>query len=282
MDNFWQGLADDVLASLTAYRARIGSLDISMKPDDTLLTEADIEVQNLIVQRIRDLDADAYVIAEEDTSDTSAALRSGQTVSGNVWIVDPIDGTAQFVKPDEVDYCSVVAFYKDGQPSSTLIVVPEFGPGRTPVVIYGSIEDNSVTVNGTPVQIQRPRPLSHTASATRSQGDPPSTIEAALAAKGYGIKSRTTSQTLDMVRTALDLSELSPVAEPFDLFHRRDQKLWDAAAGMCLAEIAGLAIHDEHGGDILPLPSEFLALPEPVLTSSLVGNADLIRELLSC
>ncbi|RDI54007.1 inositol monophosphatase family protein [Nocardia mexicana] len=280
MDRFWTDLADTIVPSLLGLRSQISSLSIDTKPDSTLLTEADIEVQNLIVRHIRALDPNAYIIAEEDAEEATPLLRPGESVPSDVWIVDPIDGTAQFVKPDEVDFCSVVALYRDGQPVSALVVAPELGHGRQPVVMFGSIEEGLLTVNGEPVALDTPQPIRHAASTTRSGGELPSDIETALATKGFAIKHRTTSQTLDMVRTVIDLGGVSPVASPFDLFHRREQKLWDGAAGMCLATIADLSISDEDRHPILPLDSSFLSSAEPVLKSSLVGNPAVIGELL--
>ncbi|MFV2103221.1 hypothetical protein [Micromonospora sp. LOL_024] len=47
---------------------------------------------------------------------------------------------------------------------------------------------------------------------------------------GYTLTTRTTSQTLDMLRTALDLTDLAPDTPRFGLFYRLRQKVWDSRA----------------------------------------------------
>jgi 3'(2'), 5'-bisphosphate nucleotidase len=88
---------------------------------------------------------------------------------------------------------------------------------------------------------------------------------------GFELKTRTTSQTLDMVRTCVDLSEETGAAMvPFVLFYREAQKVWDGAAGMCLAQTAGLRVCDRHGRDrhIIDLD---LSTAEPTFASTLVA-----------
>jgi hypothetical protein len=89
---------------------------------------------------------------------------------------------------------------------------------------------------------------------------------------GYQLKVRTTSQTLDMVRTALDMSELvGPEFRSFDLFYRRKQKIWDGLAGMCLGETLSLPITNREGTAVLPLATATLTQSEPTFDSTIMG-----------
>jgi 3'-phosphoadenosine 5'-phosphosulfate (PAPS) 3'-phosphatase len=45
----WSQLTAGLLPILSAYRARLADLDVAVKADDTLLSEADIAVQERIV-----------------------------------------------------------------------------------------------------------------------------------------------------------------------------------------------------------------------------------------
>jgi 3'(2'), 5'-bisphosphate nucleotidase len=90
------------------------------------------------------------------------------------------------------------------------------------------------------------------------------------------VKSRTTSQTIDMVRTVVDVEALTePPLTRFDLFWRREQKLWDGAAGLCLGAAAGLRSCDEHG-DMLPLNPTFLSAPAPTFSSNVTGRPETV------
>lgn len=271
--DWWDGVAQEVLELVATYRAKLNTLTVSAKPDDTLLTDADLAVQDLIIRRIMDADARPCIIAEEDRKDAGELVRST-----SAWIVDPIDGTAQFVKPDAVEYCTAIARYERGRPVAALVVAPEFGADRTPLVVTAFPAERAITVNRRSVSTGN-RVQNGRASATRSRGVAPSGVEIALLDRQYEVKTRTTSQTLDLVRTALDLTPFAPSAKPFDLFHRREQKLWDGAAGICLAVTGGLAVVDERGEDLLPFDEVLLGAAPPVLPSTVVGLPALVEEL---
>jgi 3'(2'), 5'-bisphosphate nucleotidase len=119
MEGWWQDTAQEIIALVGSYRSELSSLVVSTKSDNTLLTEADLAVQNLIVQRIREFDADSVIIAEED-----GVTGNGSRVTGaaGVWIIDPIDGTSQFVNANAVEFCTAVARYEGGLPVAALIV----------------------------------------------------------------------------------------------------------------------------------------------------------------
>lgn len=273
---WWWDTAREILQLVGAYRNKLGELHVSTKSDETLLTEADIAVQEMIIQKIREVDTDSRIVAEEDGRD---AAGYGATDSTTVWIVDPIDGTSQFVQPAAVEFCTVIARYSEGHPCAALVVAPELGMHRAPIVIMSSIEDGLLMVNREPYELVT-RELTGRASTTRSRNSIPSDLEKALLARHYDLKTRTTSQTIDMVRTALDLSAIAPDVQPFDLFHRRQQKLWDGAAGICLAIAAGLTVGDENGDRLLPLASSLLMSAPHVLPSSVIGHRDLVQDIL--
>jgi 3'(2'), 5'-bisphosphate nucleotidase len=113
-------------------------------------------------------------------------------------------------------------------------------------------------------------------SVTRSADDPPRALDDEALRAGYRLKTGTTSQTLDMLRTAVDLTGLTELEHPgFDLFWRREQKLWDGVAGHCLGAAAGLRGSDEQGRP-LRLNQDFLSAPAPVFPSSVLGSADAV------
>ena len=89
----------------------------------TLLTDADLAIQELIVSRIREIDPHAVVVAEEDDRST---LRQGlRNEPAHVWVIDPIDGTAEFVRPDGVEFCSAVCLLRRMEPVAAFVVAPD-------------------------------------------------------------------------------------------------------------------------------------------------------------
>jgi 3'(2'), 5'-bisphosphate nucleotidase len=65
LDVLLPGLARDLETALLGYRRRLNEIDVVEKADHTLLTEADLAVEKLIVDRIRAFDPAARIIAEE-------------------------------------------------------------------------------------------------------------------------------------------------------------------------------------------------------------------------
>jgi 3'(2'), 5'-bisphosphate nucleotidase len=273
--SLWSTLEARLLPVFADYRSRLADLPVEVKADRTLLTEADIAIQGLIVAAIRDFDGPgAVVIAEEDER---TEPRAEVTASdGRLWVVDPIDGTAEFVRGESVEFCSVVCLLVDWQPSAAFVLAPELGTGRTPVTVTADAHTRQLRLDGRTVQPATQSRAARHLSATRSVGEERPAFDAAADKADYTLKTRTTSQTLDMLRTALDLSALTAPALPrFDLFWRREQKLWDGAAGLCLGAAAGLRSCDENG-DPLPLGPDFLAAPTPTFASNVTGRPETV------
>lgn len=167
-DQLWSELAGDLGREFRKYRSRLRDIDISVKPDKTLLTEADIAVQNLIIDRIREIDPHPVIVAEEDERTT--VRKEILEKPGRIWVIDPIDGTAEFVKPRGREFCSVVCLLEDLMPAAAFILAPELGTGSTPIVVTASVRNAVVTINGnTASRITRAQWV----SATRSKGIPP-------------------------------------------------------------------------------------------------------------
>lgn len=100
-----------------ATRARFGALDlrIETKPDLTPVTDADRAVEADLREMIgRDRSGDS-VLGEE--------FGGTATFSGRQWIVDPIDGTKNFVRGVPV-WASLIALLEDGVPSVGVVTAP--------------------------------------------------------------------------------------------------------------------------------------------------------------
>jgi 3'(2'), 5'-bisphosphate nucleotidase len=275
----WDDLASDLERELRNFRARLRHLSISVKPDRTLLTDADIAVESLIIDRIRKIDPDPVIVAEED--ERAAVREEVLARPGRIWVIDPIDGTAEFVKPESREFCSVVCLLENLVPVAAFVLAPELGRGATALLITAGGDDAAIKVNGELGYRHRIGKHEQWVSVTRSKDEPARPFESGLSGIGYQLKTRTTSQTLDMVRTALDISELTdPPLPQFQLFMRTSQKVWDGLAGLCLGTAAGLVAVDATGSPRLPASTEILSRPEPVFDSTIMGDKELVSWLL--
>ncbi|MFE0522556.1 hypothetical protein [Streptomyces sp. NPDC058954] len=62
----WDELTERLLPVFTEYRTHIADLPVEVKADKTLLTEADVAVQRIIIDAIRAREPHAVIIAEVD------------------------------------------------------------------------------------------------------------------------------------------------------------------------------------------------------------------------
>lgn len=88
-----------------------------MKSGDSPVTEADIEADRFLFERLRSARPD-YGWLSEETADTPERLAKRR-----VFVVDPIDGTRGFIEGN-ADWCVSVAVVEDGVPLAAALAVP--------------------------------------------------------------------------------------------------------------------------------------------------------------
>src|SRR5580692_3203985 len=115
---------DDLALALTLAdradmltRARFGALDlrIDTKPDLTPVTDADRAVEADLREVLGRERPDDSVVGEEFGGTT--------TFTGRQWIIDPIDGTKNFVRGVPV-WASLIALLEDGVPQVGVVSAP--------------------------------------------------------------------------------------------------------------------------------------------------------------
>lgn len=97
--------------------------DIAVERKETsmdLVTEADRRVQERIVEVLREADSDAVIVAEESD------YRETVPEEGDAWVIDPIDGTTNFVHGLST-WAPAVAAVSDGEPVAGAAVAPARG-----------------------------------------------------------------------------------------------------------------------------------------------------------
>lgn len=85
-----------------------GALRVDKKSGRTdLVTNVDKETQNFIVSKIKVFDPEAKILGEENGQDETPIDQ------GRVFVIDPIDGTLNFVMQQE-NFCIMIAVYEEG------------------------------------------------------------------------------------------------------------------------------------------------------------------------
>ncbi|WP_203641869.1 inositol monophosphatase family protein [Levilactobacillus andaensis] len=109
----WQQLNQDVTALLKEARQRVlekmqDPLTVDEKTGrKDLVTNVDKGNEQFLITGIRRIDPDAKVLGEEGFGDQLTDIK------GRVWIVDPIDGTMNFVKQQD-NFAIMIGIYQDG------------------------------------------------------------------------------------------------------------------------------------------------------------------------
>lgn len=108
----------DIADDITMSRYLASDLRVETKPDRTPVTEADQAVERALAAHLeRQLPADGLV--GEEFGD--AAGQSGRT-----WIIDPIDGTANFLRGVPV-WATLIGLVVDGVPTVGVVSAPALG-----------------------------------------------------------------------------------------------------------------------------------------------------------
>ena len=79
-----------LVAGERSIKLREVGLKKEIKSDNTPVTNADIEVNNILTKKIKNITPEIPIISEESTSNKS------NTEMANFWLIDPIDGTYDY------------------------------------------------------------------------------------------------------------------------------------------------------------------------------------------
>ncbi len=120
---------------------------IREKGPGDLVTEADLRSEARLTERLAALEPGSRVVGEEAVA-ADASVLDRLSDGGTVWVIDPVDGTANFAKGSP-NFAIIVARVVDGETVQAWISAPALG--QLAVGERGA----GVTVNGQPPQ---PRP----------------------------------------------------------------------------------------------------------------------------
>lgn len=212
---------DAAAAAAALLVAREGADRVREKARADLVTEVDEAAERAIVERIRARFPEDLVIAEE----FAAAARG----NGRRWIVDPIDGTVNFVHGHPFT-CVSVAFADAVGPAVGVVHAPLLGE------VYTAVRGGGAWLNGVPIRVSEVERGEAGLYATgfpfkEGKGDP----EAFFGLVAEMV--RTTHGVRRAGAAALDLAYVA--AGRVDGYFEIGLAPWDIAAGLLLVQEAG-------------------------------------------
>lgn len=196
---------------------------VTHKQDETPLTQADLAAHSLIVEALGAL-APSLPVLSEEAADIPYATRRGWE---RYWLVDPLDGTREFVKRNG-EFTVNIALVEKHRPVLGVVHAPALN------LTYGAARDTGAfrLVDGVRAAVTTCDASRHmTVVASRSHRDP--ALDQLLARMPpHAVVSRGSSLKFCLVAegTAAFYPRLGPTSE------------WDTAAGQCVVEQAGGAV----------------------------------------
>jgi myo-inositol-1(or 4)-monophosphatase len=210
-------------ADLLLERARGPLRGVASKSSATdMVSDADREAERAISELLRRERPDDGLLGEEGADARSA--------SGRRWVVDPLDGTTNFLYRYPA-WCVSVALEDESGPLVAVIRDPERDE------TFRAARGAGAELNGTPIRVR-----DH------------DRLETALIATGFGYAASVRAAQAEVLRralprvrdirrggsAALDLAWVA--AARLDGYYERGVKHWDCAAGILLVSEAGGAI----------------------------------------
>lgn len=241
----------DELRALAEAAARAGGevarrrfntpFNIERKADGSEVSDADHEAQAAIIALLHKTRPGDAFLAEE-TLDAALFGAPPPAPADDVftWIIDPIDGTRNYVRGIPFYTCSV-GVMRGGFPVAGAIFDPERDE------LFSISRGEALLVNGSPVQ-----PVDEKGTAGRSR-KPLVALPSMLAGRPgelvHAWRGRIVNRNFGS--TALHLAMVAAGRLQATLIS--DSRLWDIAAGWPMLEAVGGLITDLHEGPLFPL-----------------------------
>ncbi len=212
-------------AILEVYRTDFAVRD---KADGSPVTEADARAEAIILAGLHELDRQTPIVSEE------AAAARDTPPAGSFWLVDPLDGTKEFIARNG-EFTVNIALIHDHQPVLGIVLAPALGRLYAGAAGAGAFVEDGGTRR--PIACRRAPPRGLTVASSRSHGDP-----AALAAF---LRGRAVARTLT---AGSSLKFCLVAAGEADLYPRLGRTMeWDTAAGDAIVRAAGGSVVDLAG-----------------------------------
>jgi myo-inositol-1(or 4)-monophosphatase len=197
-------------------------ITISEKNHNDFVTNIDQAAEQAIVETLLKAYPDHAILAEE-----SGASKNLNDESENVWIIDPIDGTTNFMH-GYPNFCISIALQQRGVITNALV----YDPVRND--LFTATKGAGAYLNEKRIRVRNPDRINKALIGSGHGADPRALAEylrmyEVVASRCHGVRSSGSA--------ALELANLA--AGRTDGFFEKGLKIWDIAAGSLLVTEAG-------------------------------------------
>jgi 3'(2'), 5'-bisphosphate nucleotidase len=218
-------------ADKVALDLRKAGLKKEIKPDNTPVTNGDIEVNKILTKKISEITPNIVIVSEEN-----AAHKNDKNLE-NFWLIDPIDGTKDYISNRD-EFTLNAALIINKKPAIGIITVPakkrvfySYGMSNS----YELIDDQEISLIDKKKDFDELKAVSYSDELK---------LEIAAVHKKYNITSH------QKMKSSLKFCVIA--AGEFDLYAAEPRACeWDIAAGHAILEHAGGKITDFNDDEIL-------------------------------
>ncbi len=225
---------------IRAQQQKITAADVQTKSLNSLVSYVDVEAEKMLVAGLHKILPEASFLTEEETT--------AQATGDLVWIIDPLDGTTNFLHGLPLFAISIALMHKS---EVVLGVVYEIGNEE----LFYAWKNGGAFMNEKPISVSKKSPLSNALLAT---GFP--YHDFSKMPQYMNLLQGCFKNTRGMRRFGSAATDLAYVAcGRFEGFFEYGLNPWDVAAGCLLVTEAGGAVTDFKGGSDCIFGKEILA-----------------------
>ena len=224
-------------ASQIALDLRKVGLTKEIKPDNTPVSNGDIEVNKILTNKIQKITPNITIVSEEsDNHKLDNDLK-------NFWLIDPIDGTRDYINNRD-EFTLNAALILNKKPAIGIITAP----AKKRVFYSYGLSHSYELIDGQEISlIDKKKNYENLTAVSYSNELKPEILKIH---KRYNIKSH------QKMKSSLKFCVIA--AGEFDMYVAEPRACeWDIAAGHAILEHAGGKITDFNGNEILYGKSEF-------------------------
>ncbi len=210
-----------------------------------LVSEADKESEKVIFDYLRKNFPEDEFVGEESTLDPT---KIPPPKSKGRWIVDPLDGTTNYIHRFPI-FCVSIGYEYEGKIQIAVIDVPMLGE------VYTAIRGRGSFVNGRQMFVSNTPSIKDSLLATGFFGD-----DEPVLVEQLRVFSDVVRKCRGVRRPGAAAYDLAQVARGvFDGFWEKGLKPWDSAAGLLLVEEAGGKVCTYLGKEFNPYKRSMIA-----------------------
>lgn len=226
---------------------------VENKIDNSPLTAADMAAHDLISQRLRELTPDIPILSEESSAEPFESRRQWT----HYWLVDPLDGTREFIKRNG-EFTVNIALIEDHLPVLGVVQVPATGTCYYAAANLGAFRHSP---GARPVRLQTRTTAADEFIVAGSRSHATDRQKSFFAALGDNTEIISAGSSLKFCLVAEGRVDIYPRFGP--------TSEWDTAAAQCIVTEAGGLVTDlqldplEYNHKESLINPEFLVIGDP-------------------